>query len=1346
MSSIDKLSIRGIRSFSPGREETIDFNQPLTVILGANGCGKTTIIECLKIACTGLLPPGARSGQSFIHDPKIRGDVEVKGSVRLRFTNRSGQVMLVQRTYRLQQMKSSTKFSAMDGVVRMMNEHGEKVSVNHKCSELDKHIPDLLGVSRAVLESVIFCHQEDSNWPLQEGAVLKKRFDDIFESARYTKALEAIKKLKTDRGSQAKDLKRDLDITNHHVKHAHELKEQLEHRKTKMEALKTNQNAMSDNIDILEQQLEEKSHELDQIKQFQAELDAKNQTLSLKLSEIQQNYRNNPDFKEMSESTTQLSEILSSYGELESTNKRQVDKIVDQELRLLSEQREIKKRADVLSQEKGKLHNELETQKVAVKARAEMACEMGRKHSFGSFPSLTKTEELLHFLQLFEDTVAQKAAAVKKIESTFQANEDELTSTMSILSSKVQLTKDKIKERKDQLEQIKRREEGLVSIIQDKGSIESTSSLQRELSALDEKLLELEAKYQEAKENSPSLQLTKEIQGLEKEMNSMNFDLKALESTVKILRGFERDQLNIELVQNSIKAQKHTVEERLKDPKIVELLGSSSTDSTISSDVSTLEELVRSRKLSLEESRNELKQLHGRIAELNIQKKQEDNSISKLRKEVDQLEQGPIPEFQQILNSFQLKPETAIAQLETLYMEAKDKTALRKNAVTFLNTYKKKGEKDKCCPLCSRNMTGDELDAFSKFIAEKMDDSKNQEKLQKAEKSERQAFEVWKQAEALMPSWLKYQSIQSQIQSKSQHLNDLYDQFRIQELNLSQAKVLVDQNEAAHEQSVAGLTHLVQVQKSHAELLRETERLKGLQSDLSSSISERLGANPPTIAQAQITLDKKLLECKDIENKRNSKVNELNEAVALQYRLQSDLYKIKEEKQRLLEKNVEIERAKEEREDLRVKRRKVEDEISLLSRDLPDLERDLTRKCRDKESKREQNKMALEVARQEVSLCQQNLAKAKLKHEEVEGLLKRNIEDRIQLVEADIKKLNMQNDINVESLGRLQAEKSMAEKSLAETESFGRQIRENIKFRKLQDDIETAKEDLISFRRKIEQHGNVQEAENAWRKASAKLTSAKEDRAKLVGHQDNLQENIRELQSQLSHPDLNNIEEKKRNLLIEFETTMLAVSDLDKYYKALDISLMEFHSRKIEEINAIIRSLWQITYRGQDIDTIEIVSGQDGSDSKSKRSYNYRVVMRKDSAMLDMRGRCSAGQKVLAGLVIRLALAETFCLNCGILALDEPTTNLDTANKLGLAQAISDILIAREKQQNFQLICITHDEEFVQMLNRSQMLGGSRPEYFWTVSREEIAPRYFVSKIDKRPWSSDFVYRPADDI
>lgn len=30
-----------------------------------------TIIECLKLSCTGELPPNARSGHSFVHDPKV---------------------------------------------------------------------------------------------------------------------------------------------------------------------------------------------------------------------------------------------------------------------------------------------------------------------------------------------------------------------------------------------------------------------------------------------------------------------------------------------------------------------------------------------------------------------------------------------------------------------------------------------------------------------------------------------------------------------------------------------------------------------------------------------------------------------------------------------------------------------------------------------------------------------------------------------------------------------------------------------------------------------------------------------------------------------------------------------------------------------------------------------------------------------------------------------------------------------------------------------------------------------------------------------------------------------------
>lgn len=109
-----------------------------------------------------------------------------------------------------------------------------------------------------------------------------------------------------------------------------------------------------------------------------------------------------------------------------------------------------------------------------------------------------------------------------------------------------------------------------------------------------------------------------------------------------------------------------------------------------------------------------------------------------------------------------------------------------------------------------------------------------------------------------------------------------------------------------------------------------------------------------------------------------------------------------------------------------------------------------------------------------------------------------------------------------------------------------------------------------------------------------------------------------------------------------------------------------------------------------------IKSDSEGKTTGAARSYNYRVrdldwlplslhdeadnslpaipqvVMFKDQTEMDMRGRCSAGQKVLASIIIRLALAESFSINCGIMALDEPTTNLDHDNIQALASALNE--------------------------------------------------------------------------
>lgn len=73
MSTIGRLRLLGVRSF--GAEENdgadIKFSTPLTLILGQNGCGKTTIIEALKYVTCGELPAGTDMGRGFVHDPQL---------------------------------------------------------------------------------------------------------------------------------------------------------------------------------------------------------------------------------------------------------------------------------------------------------------------------------------------------------------------------------------------------------------------------------------------------------------------------------------------------------------------------------------------------------------------------------------------------------------------------------------------------------------------------------------------------------------------------------------------------------------------------------------------------------------------------------------------------------------------------------------------------------------------------------------------------------------------------------------------------------------------------------------------------------------------------------------------------------------------------------------------------------------------------------------------------------------------------------------------------------------------------------------------------------------------------
>ena len=112
--------------------------------MGSNGCGKTTIIESLKYAVTGALPPGVKSGQSFVHDPRSVNHSSVKANIKLRFTNKAGRTMVVIRSMEVVQKKTTMQFKALDGVIRSTDSEGQKVSRPLRSTSLSSKLPHAL--------------------------------------------------------------------------------------------------------------------------------------------------------------------------------------------------------------------------------------------------------------------------------------------------------------------------------------------------------------------------------------------------------------------------------------------------------------------------------------------------------------------------------------------------------------------------------------------------------------------------------------------------------------------------------------------------------------------------------------------------------------------------------------------------------------------------------------------------------------------------------------------------------------------------------------------------------------------------------------------------------------------------------------------------------------------------------------------------------------------------------------------------------------------------------------------------------------------------------------------------
>ena len=151
--------------------------------------------------------------------------------------------------------------------------------------------------------------------------------------------------------------------------------------------------------------------------------------------------------------------------------------------------------------------------------------------------------------------------------------------------------------------------------------------------------------------------------------------------------------------------------------------------------------------------------------------------------------------------------------------------------------------------------------------------------------------------------------------------------------------------------------------------------------------------------------------------------------------------------------------------------------------------------------------------------------------------------------------------------------------SLCLRERRKKTIQDNIDLLKVDSDIKKLQKEIDKFQAELDGYGAAALREkHAIALQNIRQFDSKKER--INGRMQGLMEQKRNLKRKLNEPEYKGIDDRQRMKMIEYETTSIVVTDLDKYYDALDKALLSYHGMKINDINKIIRELWSLTYKG----------------------------------------------------------------------------------------------------------------------------------------------------------------------
>lgn len=1315
MTTISKLGIQGIRSFDHERLEVLEFQRPVTLIVGPNGSGKTTIIECLKMASSGVLPPNAKNGHGFVHDPQVARLPEVKAQIRMLFQTAVGPkdreicaIRSFQLTNRRVAGRIRPQYKALESVLRTMADDGSKASLSHRCADMDTQVPELMGVSRAVLESVIFCHQEESSWPLQDAGAVKKRFDDIFGATRYTKALQNIKELQKEWLKTTRDRRAEADLSQAHLDQATKLGGQKEERERAAQEMHVELEEVGKQIVSADEGAQEAELEL-----------ARHESCGVRVAELRSLIERigadrEASAKEMQEKGQDV--FRETYDELQTQLKHFTERV------MVECEQKVRQAKHALQAGENEFHatvghsRKLREDMGETVAAAELLSR--RRQDLEERLKRAGVANVAALKARLDATAAEHDRVQRDLrQKTATAEEALATAERELHEASLEASRNESRAN-DAQEIIHRLEEEAKTLLRAKPDLE----------ALVRTMRESEATLGAAGSDTRLRQLEKRQEEIGRRRHDLQYSITRKSSEVAQLEAQSDAHVEVDGLRRRLREAENELGTKLTEarPRFTGLLAhmpeAAEAEAKVVAELSAANEQIRRQRQTLQE----VQQRHSggtarrTVAETEIRKIQAEET--RLAAELG-IPAGAAGSGVTGKNDFIARLNS---QREHVELARKD-LAMTESASHMYEKFREKSRSKNACQFCRRPFAAgtSERDMFEESVEKLL--VKIPQFLEESRRRLKESQDELQRLEAQRPHWDRLERLRTvDMATKQKELAAAVEEERAA---ASAAEPLEREGRRGEErmqqlQELRGEASSLQRGAQAVEELRAAVRAKGMQVS---------GANSKVSLQAERdqlrTLQEQLCEL----GREEDAVRTQRDLLAKQQ--ESIRTQLAEQKGRMQLLQSQVARRGDVESELSSRQATLREcaEVARRARANAEGASARARQMREERSQAStQSRHELETRSVEVRNLQREvdaLTELEQSVEVMHGKVENADHLKAKLAEADEKAKAAEREL--EGL-RLKVESEEARRR--KREEVRECLNANIRLKRLE--VEAAKNDAELSNLLTELGGRDLEAlRNGVTTARGRIMELQKKKAFCEGSLAQTREAVKALQIELTSPLYMGVEARHREAIIKHESAAYAAKDLARYHAALDKALMKFHSMKMAEINKTIKELWRRVYRGRDIDYVAIRSDTDEQEEggtgaavpdtvgRAGRSYNYRVVMVCGDAEMEMRGRCSAGQRVLASLIIRLALADSFCVHCGVLALDEPTTNLDAANIGGLAEAMANLIEQRRGRSRFQLILITHDEDFVQHLSRLQVC-----DWYYHIHKDEQG----CSKIERR--------------